>query len=228
LELGSSTTGPIIKQARIASGKAYLVLDKLASKGLVTHITKANVRYFQPTDPQKLIDYMEERESALKEKEEALKTIVPSLRAKYEERKYQSRAEVYEGTKGFKAFYDWTLTELKEGDCINILGVSGKALERFDAYLIDWNERRIRAGIRMRIIYNQDARPFGKIRQKMRLTYVRYMKKNFETPAWIDIFRDYVVTIDVHAEPVCFLIKNKESAESYNKYFEMIWNLAER
>ena len=33
LEIGSSTTGPIIKEAGIASGKAYLILDKLLEKG---------------------------------------------------------------------------------------------------------------------------------------------------------------------------------------------------
>ena len=47
----------------------------------------------------------------------------------------------------------------------------------------------------------------------MKLTEVRYMKPELETPAWIDIFKDYVVTINVHGTPVCFLIKNKESAE---------------
>ena len=57
----------------------------------------------------------------------------------------------------------------------------------------------------------------------MKLTEVKYMKKDLETPAWIDIFKDYVVTINVHGDPVCFLIKNKESVESYKKYFEIIW-----
>ena len=42
----------------------------------------------------------------------------------------------------------------------------------------------------------------------------------------IDIFRDYVVTINVHGTPVCFLIKNKESADSYKKYFQLLWKQA--
>ncbi len=47
LELGSSTTGPIIKKANIASGKAYLILDKLAQKGLVTYSIKSKTKNYQ-------------------------------------------------------------------------------------------------------------------------------------------------------------------------------------
>ena len=46
--------------------------------------------------------------------------------------------------------------------------------------------------------------------------------------AAVDIFGDYVVTINVHDSPVCFLIKNKESAESYKKYFEILWKQARK
>ena len=54
------------------------------------------------------------------------------------------------------------------------------------------------------------------------------VKKDMETPAWIDIFKDYVVTIDVHGEPVCFLIRSRESAESYKSHFNFLWKLARK
>jgi len=223
LETGSSTTGLIIKKAGIASGKAYLILDKLIQKGLVTYSIKSGIKYYQAKDPEKLIDYVKEKEESLKKKEEQLKEILPRLKAQYEEQKYKPLAEVYEGIKGFKTFYDWVLKELKKGDSIDILGVPREANEKFQAYLLDWNKRRIQLGIKMRIIYNNDCREFGEKREKMKLTEVRYMKQELETPAWIDIFKDYVVTINVHGEPICFLIKNKESAESYKRYFDILW-----
>jgi len=223
LELGSSTTGPIIKKAGIASGKAYLILDKLVQKGLVTYSIKSGTKYYQAKDPEKLLDYIREKEESLKKKEVQLKEILPKLKAQYEEQKYKPATEVYEGIKGFKTFYGWILKELKKGDSIDILGVPREANEKFQAYLLDWNKRRIQSGINMKIIYNNDCREFGIKREKMKLTEVRYMKQELETPAWIDIFKDYVVTINVHGEPICFLIKNKESAESYKKYFDILW-----
>ncbi len=228
LELGSSTTGPIIKKAGIASGKAYLVLDRLVLKGLVTHVVAGGRKYYQAKDPERLLDYLKEKEIDIKKKGEELRGILPKLKAQYEEKKYKPIAEVYEGVKGFKTFYDWTLKELKKGDCISIMGVPMSANEKFQAFLLEWNKRRVVLGIKMRIIYNHDCREFGALREKMKLTEVRYMNQQFETPAWIDVFKDYVVTINVHGTPVCFLIKDKESAESYLKYFEILWAQSEK
>tara|TARA_Y100000310_G_C20527194_1_gene736659 strand:+ start:128 stop:880 length:753 start_codon:yes stop_codon:yes gene_type:complete len=223
LETGPSTTGPLIRKSKISSGKAYLILDKLLQKGLATYSIKAGTKTFQAKNPEHLFDYLKEKEQELVEKGEQLKKIIPELKQKYEEHKYKISTETYEGIKGFKTFYDWTLKELKKGDTIDILGVPREANEKFQAYLLEWNKQRIGLGIKLRIIYNCDSKEFGKKREKMRFTEVRYMKAELETPAWIDIFKDYVVNINVHGEPICFLIKNKETAESYKKYFDIIW-----
>jgi sugar-specific transcriptional regulator TrmB len=223
LEIGSSTTGPIIKKAQIASGKAYLVLDRLITKGLVTYSIKSGVKSYQAKDPSRLLEYMKDKESELRDKVSELEKIVPVLKSRYDEQKYKPMVEVYEGTKAFKTFHEWLLGITASGECVNIMGIPRVALEKFNAYFLDWNRRRVARGVRMRIIYNSDCRNYGREREKMKLTEVRYMKPELQTPAWLDIYRDYVVTMDAHSTPVCFLIKNKESAESYMQYFEMVW-----
>ena len=223
LDLGDSTTGPIIKKAGIASGKAYLILDKLILKGLVTHVIKSGTKHYQAKDPERLLDYLKDKEQDLKDKEEKLKEIIPKLKSKYEQEKYKPIAEVYEGDKGFRTFYDGILRELKNGESIDILGVPKEANEKFETYLLNWNKKRIESGIKMRILYNRNSKEFGKKREKMKLTEVRYMRPELETPSWIVILKDYVVNINVHGTPVCFLIKNKESSISYKQYFEYIW-----
>jgi HTH-type transcriptional regulator, sugar sensing transcriptional regulator len=226
LEIGSSTTGPIIKNAQIASGKAYIILEKLIEKGLVTYVIKSGTKHYQAKDPEQLLDYLEQKERKFKKNEEKIKEIIPKLKLKYESKKYKPIAEIYEGVSGFKTFYDSVLKELQKGDTIRLLGVPKEANERFQAYFIEWNKKRIKLGIKMQILYNNDSRKFGYKREKMKLTEVKYMKEELETPAWIDIFKDYVVTINVHGTPICFLIKNPESAESYKKYFDLLWKQA--
>ncbi len=226
LELGSSTTGSIIKKAGIASGKAYLILDRLVNKGLVTYVIRGGRKNFQAADPSRLLDYLREKENLLKEKEGELEKIIPGLKARFEKNKNQARAEVFEGIKGFKTFYEWVLKEAGKGETIDILGVPRQANERMGGYLLGWNRRRILGGVKMRIIYNHDSREFGRKREKMRMTEVRYMKKKLETPAWIVVFGDCVASIQVIGNPLCFLIKDIETAESYRKYFEMIWELS--
>jgi len=47
LELGSSTIGPIIKKANIASSNVYDILNRLLKKGIVSYILKQKIKYFQ-------------------------------------------------------------------------------------------------------------------------------------------------------------------------------------
>ncbi|MBU1136511.1 MAG: hypothetical protein KJ559_03310 [Nanoarchaeota archaeon] len=54
-------------------------------------------------------------------------------------------------------------------------------------------------------------------------TEVKFTPKHLETPAWVVIFTDHVATLNMHGKIICFLIKSKESAESYNQYFDLIW-----
>src|SRR3989338_5599119 len=114
LELGKSTTGPIIKKAQIASGKAYLILDKLVLKGLVTYGIQSGVKYFQAKNPERLLDYLEEKENNLKQKKDDLRKVIPLLKTQFDEKKYKLITETYEGWKGFRTFYEWTLKELAE------------------------------------------------------------------------------------------------------------------
>lgn len=228
LEIGSSTTGPIIKKAQIASGKAYLILDKLVQKGLVTHVIQSNIKYYQAKDPEKLLDFISEKETQLQEKKEQLRNILPKLKAQFEEHKYQPRAEIYEGWKGFKSFYDSILKELKKGDTIYIQGVPKSANEKMEGFITAWNEQRIKLGIKMQILYNHDNRQYGEKRKRLPLTEVRFLKQEMETPSWIDVFGDYVANISVQENPVVFVIKNKAAASSYRNYFKILWKNAER
>lgn len=223
LKIGSSTTGPIIKMASISSGKAYPILDKLIKKGLVTYSIISGMKYYQAKDPEKLIDYLDEKEKILIKKKEDLKKILPALKADYEKKKSVPRAEIYEGVKGFKSFYDFALKELKENETIYVMGIPREANEKFQAFLLEWNKERIKKKVHMKILFNSDCKKEGKLREKMKLTEVRYMDSELETPVWTDIFQDYVTIINVHSDPICFLIRNKESAEAYTNYFNFIW-----
>ena len=223
LELGSSTTGPIIKKAGIASGKAYIILDKLILKGLVTYTIVSGRKNFQAKDPERLLDYLKDRENELKVKEQKLTKVLPYLKSLYERKKHEQVAEIFEGVKGFITFYNWLLKEMKKGDVIYVIGVPRNASEKFEGFFKKWNSERIRKGTVMRIVYTPDRKDIGDIRSKLALTEVRYLRKGEHTPAWIVILNDCVATITVSEMPVMFLIKNSDVAKSYKQYFDILW-----
>ena len=58
LRLGTTSTGDVIKQGKVSRSKVYDVLERLKRRGLATEVTKNNVKYFEATDPDRIIDYL--------------------------------------------------------------------------------------------------------------------------------------------------------------------------
>jgi len=79
LKTGETTTGEIIKEAQISSGKIYEILDKLIAKGLASYIIKEKTKYFQASSPNRILDYFHEKEFSLKQKEQEIEKELPSL-----------------------------------------------------------------------------------------------------------------------------------------------------
>src|SRR3989344_1806167 len=79
LKIGETTTGKIIEEAQISSGKIYEILDKLIKKGLASYTTKEKTRYFNAASPNRILDFLHEKEKELKSKEEELIKELPLL-----------------------------------------------------------------------------------------------------------------------------------------------------
>ena len=68
LKLGETTTGKIIEEAGISSGKIYEILDKLIRKGLAGFIIKDKTKHFAAASPNRIVDYLREKESDICER----------------------------------------------------------------------------------------------------------------------------------------------------------------
>ncbi len=228
VKLRSSTTGPIVKEAGISSGKIYEILDKLIAKGLVSYIVKAGRKYFQLTEPGRFKDYVEAQERELEKVKGELGGMVRHFEEVLNKKEEFQSAEIFEGREGFKTFADFCMRVLKKDSDYCILGVSKEVNELFGAYLLEWQKERTAKGVKLRVIYDEDARGDGKKREKLKNTEVRYLPAEMKTPALIEIFEDYVATIIVVPKPVIFLIRSKEAAHSYLQYFNLVWKQARK
>ncbi len=75
LELGPTTTGPLVDASEVSSSKIYLVLDRLLKKGLVSYSMQARKKYFEPADPRRIIDYLEERQKEITDQKKQIQAI---------------------------------------------------------------------------------------------------------------------------------------------------------
>ncbi len=224
LELGTSTKGPIVNKSGVASSKIYELLDKLIEKGLVSYIIKENRKYFRAADPSRILDYLKEKQSQIKEQENDISQILPQLLLKQKLANSMKDAEIYKGIKGYQTAREQLLKLMKKGDTMLVIGAPAEVNDKIEAWLLDYHKRREKQGIGMKILYNENARTYGELRTQWKLTEVKYMSENIITPSWIEIFNDNVLICVLAASPLTFMIQNKDVADSFRSYFELLWN----
>ena len=153
-----------------------------------------------------------------------MEQLLPDLKVLKKSRKDDIRSEIYEGLPGLKSIYEKILSNLRKGQTQYIIGAPRIGNELIEGFLLDWHKRRVKKGIKCRYIYDSDARDYGKIREKMRFTEVKYLPRNMKSPTWIEIFGDNVMLGHIKGRNgIFFLIKDKAIAKGYLDYFRLIW-----
>ena len=105
LELGSCSTGKITKKSEISGSKVYEVLERLEKKGLVSSVKTNNVKYFEATDPQRIVDYLDEKKKDIENEKEEIEKIIPQLILK-QSNSIKSEVNVFTGFKGAKNVFE--------------------------------------------------------------------------------------------------------------------------
>ena len=232
LDLGTSTVGPVAKKSGVAYSKVYILLDKLIEKGLATYITKEKTKHFTASEPKKLSEYFEKKQSEIEVRKRQLDLLIPQLVLKKRLSHEEEIAEVYEGYEGLKTIYYDGLDNLSKGDEILVFGASsGKYSDekKYAGFFKKINSIRISKKIKYRIIYNESLRNSNaaKVWQKSRLTEVRFLLD--ETPGSVNIQGNRTLIIYWAAgDPKIFTIKSQIVADSFRKYFEVLWSIAKK
>ena len=223
-KLGESSIGHIGKESKVSKSKMYDILDKLIEKGLVGYITKEGTKYFMANDPHMILEYIEKKEDELgNTKKEVVAEVLPQLMMQRASVSKKRVAEMYEGLNGIKAIREELMMTFKAGDTFLVLGAPKVANVKWEGWFLDFHKRRIQRKVKMKIVYNANAQEYGKIREKMKLTEVRYLPNNLVSPNWIDIFPDAVLFVMVLNNPIAFLVRDTELANSFRSYFDIMW-----
>jgi len=222
-ELGSSTTGPILEKCGIARSIIYLILEKLIQKGLVSYIIKDKTKYYQTTDPIKLLEYVEEREKRLEENKKEIENLLPQLRAKQIMSKTKE-AQIFEGFKGIQTAHEFMYSKLKKGDEYFYLGIPAFQEEKYHLYWQRDHRRRIKEGIKCRLLFNKGTdQKILKNRNSFKGCNARYIPLDINTPAWILGYKDVIVIGLQSDKGIAIMIINQDIANSFKAYFEYFW-----
>ncbi len=223
LDMKSATPSKIVTAAKISPSKIYDILQRLIAKGLASFVIHGNKREYRAADPEQLLLYMKSKEKELDAQKHIISGILPSLQQRFRQSRESEGAEIFEGIHGIKSVFEKSLCETEKGDAVYLLGYPKLASTIFDTYNRDYHARRAKLGIKMKALFNKEAW-FAKEREPRKRIQNKYLPENIITPAFLIIFNNVVGNIIVtENQKTCIVIQNKEVAESYKKYFEMLW-----
>jgi len=218
LGLKSSTAITIAKEAKLYKSNVYSALERLVKKGLVTHIQKGNVRYFQAVDPEQIMNLLKEREIKLQK-------IIPELKMLQFGAQNPTDVSVYEGVTGTRKVWIDLVTNTKE---LYLLGAPRDLVKNVGEAWVneEWHKPRIKNKILYYHIVNEDY-PIHRIKliRKMPYTTIRFLNKKHNAPNATFINDNCVAMIFLNPL-ISVQIDNKDVAKSFRHYFKLLYKTA--
>jgi len=212
LDLGPSLASTISQSSGVHRRSVYDAVERLIEKGLVGYITKNNRRYYEATDPAKLL-------GLLKEKEKIIESVLPELQEKYKKSKDKQETSIYLGITGLKIVYE---DMLEQNEDILYLGAMDyeKVIGKY--FFPQFHLRRDKKDIPMKIVFDEK---YKKYKLKLPKAEIRYLE-GYGSPLSIAIYGNRTALTTWTEHPLAILIKDESIAKSYQKHFQIIWNLA--
>ena len=229
IRLGTSQKGGLIKESKIAPSKIYEIVDKLIDKGLCSTIVKNGVKHFMGAPPVRIRNYLYKKQEEILQEEKELEKALPKLQSYYDNIPESVKVEVFMGWRGMETVYVTLLEMAKKNEEVHIIGAgTGKEEKKLELFYTKYGREAFKKGLKIKIIFNESARKYiEKIEKNLKKTYNKRFLFDY-TPTEISIFRNMTAIILRRDEPLAILIKDRETADSFRKYFEELWNISKR
>ncbi len=224
LELGSSTTGPIVDKSKVASSKIYEILDKLIQKGLASFIIRSGTKHFEAASPKRILDYVSEKKNQLNRQEQQINDLIPELELKQKLSGLKSEATVFKGIKGAETAFSDILKTLKKGDEYYVIGATdpNPVLLRF---ILHYHQRRSKQGIKVKLLFAEQGKKWADQIKSIPLTEIKFAPGQLFTTSFVLMYQQKtLIVVSSKNDITLFRIDNKEVTESFKSQFELLWN----
>jgi len=220
LEIGESVASKIAEKANVPRSSIYDILNRLVKEGMISHVTKDYLRYFNAIDPKVIAENLEYKKNRIDD-------ILPNLEKIRNKSSEKIKTEVFDGPKGIESVFNMMLKE-KE---ILTLGGSGKTSEVLPYFMPKWNRQRKNKNLLVRIIYldTEDNRQRVKhVEKDLQPIKYKFLQTNYLFPVMTFVFGNKVMFGLFHKEPSATVIESSELASTYRGYFENLWKIAKK
>jgi HTH-type transcriptional regulator, sugar sensing transcriptional regulator len=222
IELGESTVGPIATKTKIQHAKIYPTLDKLIARGLVAFVTKSKTKHFQTTNPKQLL-------SMIKEKEEAIRSILPRLELKKKLSTELQTTRVYEGYDAIKSLFNQTISKLSKDDFYYAFSFKDEyhfstvASRYFRQIHLQLAEKKVDDKMLSDISIKKQIKQNYKEIKNINLKFSK-----MHLPIGLVITKNQVINMIWGERPTAIEIVSSQISKQYKEFFEEMWDLAKK
>ncbi|MBT4538771.1 hypothetical protein HOI26_02835 [Candidatus Woesearchaeota archaeon] len=214
VDLSKAQAGVLSRRTGIHRRSIYDALDRLIEKGLVSYIMENDKRYYMPTDPTRI-------QEIINLQQQDVMSIMPTLLAKFQEKKDKQQTFFYRGKEGIKTIFE---DQIRDGKDIFIIGASRAAQDHLKYYLPHYTKKRIKNKIKLHALY---ALPEHVTPPP--LSRIKYLPETFNSLVSTNIYGDKAaIILWLPHDPVAILINQPDIAKSFKKYFDLLWKIGKR
>lgn len=217
---GSSYPNKISAETKINRTNIYEALDRLSSKGVVSFITKNNIKWFEAKSPNSVFSLIKEKEEELNLTKDILLKDIKNLKPNIN--KNPLEANIFVGKKGLRMIFEEILANKKP---VSFLASELQFKTVFGPYFDLWHKMRIEKKIKQRTIFPES---FKSHLEKRELLEYAFVDDKFTNPTTTIIYGDCCVFIQWSDEPISIRINNRDIAKSHLNYFNLLWKTAKK
>lgn len=220
LKLRSASVSELSHETKIHRRNIYDTLDRLVKKGLVFHVMSKGDNSYEPVDPAKLVEIVEEKRARLN-------SVMNEMNNFYNSEPHLEAAYIYKGVEGFKNYLRDTLTVHED---MYLLGAKGCWFDpRLDGFIEGFLKQAEKKKITYHHLFDFEVKnQLPDLPKKVGGPY-RFLPEKFSTPSMVDVFGDHVVSFTgagigrISDDITIFVNISRPLATSYKTWFDFMF-----
>lgn len=221
LNIGVSSVVTIAKKAEIKRPTAYVVLEDLMEKGIVSEVSHPHKKLYRAVEPRKLFEQYEDSFNKAKQ-------LLPQIEAIAKEESYKPHVVLYEGVEGTQEALAYGINKMKGQEIVGYYAkTTSEILKKYKGYE-RYNEALYDNRIKMRGIAPKDRslKEFRDTDKDYGRTFREMPNDKYSSDIAIEMGDTFVRFFDpINLQSL--IIENPAITKTMKEIFEMSWEKLE-
>lgn len=226
LELGPASVIDISKRADINRPTAYVQIESLKKKGLVSTQVQGKKQLFIAESPDHLEFVLDKELSEVERRKNEFQKTLPDLLNIYRSAGIHPQVRFFEGKEGIMRMQ---AIVLKSG-AKELLSISNfdDVFEVFPRHVKEYTPKRVKNQIKSKLIYTSSDGAFMKGTDDAMLRESRFVPKDkMPFSGDITIFGDSIAIVALKGKISGIIIDHPDISNSFRNFFQFLWQFAD-